>query len=138
MRTVEHGGDRYLLVKRSADASLVRDPRTGEERYLPTDELSVTGESPLATAAAAVPSAIRPLLTGVHSEEALGLIVLLEDRGPLAARELLAVAETCESDLHGLVGELRAAGLLEARTVDGQRGYATTDVASEALERLRS
>jgi len=61
VRTVEDGdGTRYLLVKRSGDASLVRDPATGEERYVPNDELSaVEGESPLETAARAVPEPAR-------------------------------------------------------------------------------
>jgi len=36
VRTVEHDGDRYLLVKRSGESSLVRDPETGTERYLDT------------------------------------------------------------------------------------------------------
>lgn len=137
MRTVEHDGDRYLLVKRSGDASLVRDPATDEERYLPNDELTVTGESPLAVAAAALPAETRRLVTAVHSEETLGLLVELDDRGPLAVREILDSYDRCESDLHGLFGELRAAGLVAERDVDGRRGYGTTELASDALDRLR-
>lgn len=138
MRTVEHEGRRYLLVKQSADSSLVRDPTTGEERYLPTDELSVTGESPLEVAAASVPEAPRRVLTAVRDERTLGVLVELEERGPLSVREVLGAYDLCESDLHGVVGELRAAGLVTETEVDGERGYGTTALASEGLASLRS
>lgn len=138
MRTVEHEGRRYLLVKQSADSSLVRDPTTGEERYLPTDELSVTGESPLEVAAASVPEAPRRVLTAVRDERSLGILVELEERGPLSVREVLGAYDLCESDLHGVVGELRAAGLVTETEVDGERGYGTTALASEGLASLRS
>ncbi len=138
MRTVEHEGRRYLLVKQSADSSLVRDPTTGEERYLPTDELSVTGESPLEVAAASVPEAPRRVLTAVRDERSLGVLVELEERGPLSVREVLGAYDLCESDLHGVVGELRAAGLVTETEVDGERGYGTTALASEGLASLRS
>ena len=138
MRTVEHEGRRYLLVKQSAESSLVRDPTTGEERYLPTDELSVTGESPLEVAAASVPEAPRRVLTAVRDERSLGVLVELEERGPLSVREVLGAYDLCESDLHGVVGELRAAGLVTETEVDGERGYGTTALASEGLASLRS
>ena len=138
MRTVEHEGRRDLLVKQSAESSLVRDPTTGEERYLPTDELSVTGESPLEVAAASVPEAPRRVLTAVRDERTLGVLVELEERGPLSVREVLGAYDLCESDLHGVVGELRAAGLVTETEVDGERGYETTDLASEGLATLRS
>jgi hypothetical protein len=137
MRAVEHDGKRYLLVKRSREASLVRDPETGEERYLPNEELTATGDSPLAVAARAVPEASRRLVTTVHSERTLGALVELDDRGPLSVREILGSYDLCESDVHGTFAELRSAGLVEEVDVDGERGYATTDVASEALDALR-
>jgi len=137
VRTVEHGGKRYLLLKRSDDSSLVRDPGTGEERYLPNDELEPGGESPLSVAAERVPEPRRRLLFAVHSAEALGLLLELDERGPTPARELVGWSERCESDLSGLLAELRAAGLLETATVGGERGYATTEPASEALAALR-
>ncbi len=137
MRTVEHDGDTYLLVKRSADASFVRDPETGETRYLPTDELTASGDPPLAVAARRVPASTRRLLTAVHSEAALGLLVELDRRGPLAVRAVLGDTELCESDLHGLVGELRAAGLVAEADVDGERGYRLTDVARAGLAGLQ-
>lgn len=137
MRTAEHDGDRYLLVKSSADSSLLRDPETGEERYVSNDELVVTGESPLVLAASAVPKPERRLLTAVHSESVLGLLVELDVRGPLSAREILDRYDLCESDLHGRITELRVAGLVREADVDGERGYAATDLATEALSRLR-
>jgi hypothetical protein len=137
MRAVEHDGKHYLLVKRSREASLVRDPETGEERYLPNDELTATGDSPLTVAARAVPEGRRRLLTTVHSERTLGALLELEVRGPLSVREILGSYDLCESDVHGTFAELRAAGLVEEVDVDGERGYATTDLASEALEALR-
>jgi len=137
MRAVEHRGDRYLLLKRSGDSSLVRDPETGDERYLPNDELTVTGDSPLTVAAAAVPRPQRRLLAAVHSERILGLLLELDGDGPIAVRELLGRYDLCESDLHGRIGELRAAGLVEEAEVGGERGYAATELTHEALAALR-
>jgi hypothetical protein len=137
MRVVEHDGSRYVLLKESDGASLVRDPDTGEEHTLPNDELTATGESPLAVAATAVPEPQRRLLAAVHSEQALGLLVELEDRGPLSVREILGRYDLCESDLHGQVAELRAAGLVREADVGGERGYGTTPLASDGLDALR-
>ena len=136
MRTVEHEGDRYLLVKQSGESSLVRDPETGEQRYLPNDELAATGDSPLTVAARAVPEAARRVLTTVHSERTLGVLVELEERGPLSVREILGSYDLCESDVHGTFAELRAAGLVEEADVAGERGYTTTELASEGLDAL--
>lgn len=139
MRTVEDdSGRRYLLLKRSAESSLVRDAATGEERYVPNDELSVRdGVDPLETAAAAVPAEVRRLVAAVHDDRGLGLLVLLA-REPRSVRALLGATDLCESDLLGLATELRAAGLLEETTVDGERGYAATDEAVAALGVRRS
>jgi hypothetical protein len=137
MRTVEYRGDPYLLLKQSGESSLVRDPETGDERYLPNDELTATGDSPLTVAARTVPTPQRRLLTAVHSERILGLLVELADHGPLPVRELLGRYDLCESDLHGRVGELRAAGLVRETDVAGERGYETTEMADEALSALR-
>lgn len=137
MQTVEHDGDRYLLVKRSGESSLVRDPATGEERYLPNDELTATDEAPLEAAARAVPGPARRILTAVRDERALGVLVELEARGPLSVRAILGSYDLCESDAHGIFAELRAAGLVEAVRVDGERGYAATELAKESLRSLR-
>lgn len=137
MRSVEYRGDRYLLLKHSDESSLVRDPETGDERYLPNDELTATGDSPLAIAARTVPDPQRRLLTAVHSDQILGLLVELADRGPLSVQDVLGRYDLCESDLHGQVGELRAAGLVREAEVAGERGYETTELADEALSALR-
>lgn len=140
MQTVADAeGTHYLLVKRSSNASLVRDPETGTEQYLDNDQLTVVdGESPLVTAAAAVDPAIRRLLSATHDDRSLGLIVELVDRGPCSTLVLLDGYGLCESDLHGLLGEFRAAGLVEEATTQGRRGYDATDLARRAVDQLRS
>ncbi|WP_227354669.1 DUF7346 family protein [Haladaptatus salinisoli] len=138
MRTVrDESGRRYLLLKRSDESSLVRDPRTGDETYLKNDRLRFAdGESPLETAARRVGPATRRVLTAVPNERALGLLVELHDRGPLSVRELLSAYDLCESDIHGYLAEFRAAGLVEERRVAGERGYGLTDTATDGLEPL--
>ncbi|WP_251344321.1 DUF7346 family protein [Haloplanus halophilus] len=140
MRTVrDDEGERYLLVKRSAESSLVRDPETGAERYLPNAALTVDdGTAPLQTAAEAVPEPVRRVLVATPNDRALGLLVELVDRGPLAVRTLLDAYDVCESDLHGLLGEFRAAGLIAETRVAGERGYEATEPTREAVERLRA
>jgi len=138
MRTVEDGdGDRYILLKESAESSLVRDPETGERSHLPNDDLEpVAGESPLETATAGLSEEAIGLLTAVHDRRALGLLVEIDERGPVGVRAL-SEYDLCESDLHGLLGEFRAAGLIAERSVGGERGYDTTEAGAEALSRLR-
>ncbi|MEF8859366.1 MAG: hypothetical protein V5A38_10645 [Halolamina sp.] len=140
MRTVEtESGERYLLLKESSDASLVRDPETGEERYVDADRLrEVGGESPLVVAATGVPEPVRQLLTAVHTERSLGLVMELADRGPVPVVDLLGAYELCESDFHGLLSELRAAGLVAESRVAGERGYDATELAQEAVEGVRT
>ncbi|WP_266077291.1 DUF7346 family protein [Haladaptatus caseinilyticus] len=138
MQTVrDESGRRYLLVKRSGESSLVRDPQTGDETYLENERLtSVEGESPLETAARRVPSPTRRILTAVHSERSIGLLLELESRGAVPVRELLTSYALCESDFHGLLAEFRAAGLVRECRVAGERGYELTDTAIEGLEHL--
>ncbi|ATW87764.1 hypothetical protein halTADL_0968 [Halohasta litchfieldiae] len=140
MRTVSDvDGNRYLLLKQSSDASLVRDPETGTEQYVDNGQLeSLDGESPLVTAAAAIDSSVRRLLTATHNDRSLGLLVELVDRGPCSTIELLNGYGLCESDLHGLLTEFRAAGLVEEATSHGERGYDATDLAETAVNRLRT
>ena len=140
MRTVEtDDGERLLLLKESSDASLVRDPKTGAERYVEAERLSAPdGASPLAVAAGGVPEPVRRLVTAVHDERSLGLVMELADSGPVAVVELLGAYDLCESDFHGLLSELRAAGLVKEEKVAGQRGYDATETAREAVELLRS
>jgi len=139
VRTVEDGsGTQYVLLKRSGDSSLVRDPATGEERYVENETLSaVEGESPLETAARAVPDPTRRVLRAAHSDRALGLLVELDERGAVPVRDLLGSYDLCESDLHGLLAEFTAAGLVTETRVVGERGYELTDAAREGLTALR-
>ena len=139
MRTVRGPDDAtYLLLKRSGDASLVRDPATGEEHYVENDRLDPAGgASPLGAAAEAVPEGRRRLVTAVRDERSLGLLVELDRRGPTAVRTLMCAYDLCESDMHGLLAEFRAAGLIEERAVAGERGYALTGPGSDALDALR-
>lgn len=139
MNTVEDDtGKRYLLLKRSDSASLVRDPETGNECYIQNDRLEAVGdESALETAARSVSDPVLTLLTNVHDEETLGLLVELSARGPLGVRTLLDAYDFCESDLHGRLTVLTAAGLLEETDVVGERGYRITEDCETALETIR-
>ncbi|GAA0199167.1 hypothetical protein ACFFQF_15840 [Haladaptatus pallidirubidus] len=138
MRTVrDESGHRYLLLKQSGESSLVRDPQTGDESYLENDRLTpVEGESSLETAAKRVPSPARRILTAVHDDRALGLLVELSDCQGLSVRKIISDYDICESDLHGLLAEFRAAGLIRECRVAGERGYELTDVATKGLESL--
>ena len=140
MRTVrDSNDDRYLLVKQSGDSSLLRDPETGEERYVANDDLAVVDdESPLSTAAAGVDPAVRRLVTAAYDDQSLGLLIELVDRGPLSTVGLLDSYDLCESDLHGLLTEFRAAGLVTEADSNGQRGYNATELADDAVSTLRS
>lgn len=139
MRTVEDDrGTRYLLVKRSGETSLVRDPETGAETYVPNDALTPADDGPLETAARAVPESTRSVLTATRDERALGLLVELRRRGPTAVRDLLDAYDLCESDLLGAVSEFRAAGLVEEVTVAGEPGYRLTAAGERALDDLVS
>lgn len=140
MRTVrDSDGRHYLLITSSGESSRVRDPASGAEQYLPNEDLEpVEGTAPLIAAAAGVPDSVRRVLTAVHNEQALGLLVEVVDRGPLSVLELLSEYELCESDLHGLLAEFRAAGLLTEADVAGERGYEATETAREAVAHLRS
>ncbi|WP_336037094.1 DUF7346 family protein [Halobacterium yunchengense] len=139
MRTVRDAdGDVYVLLKESGDSSLVRDPETGDERHVPNADLEPAGgESPLAALAAAVPDPRRRVATAVRADWHLGVLVLLADRGPLAARTLLAAADACESDLVGVLAEFRAAGLVAETTVGGERGYRLTELGERGVDALR-
>lgn len=130
-------GRRYLVLKQSHEASRVRDVGTGEERYVENDHLSpVAGESVLDAAIRVVPDSTRRVIVGVPDERALGLLVDLGSSGPIAVESMLERYDLCESDLNGLLAELRLADLIEAVDVDGRPGYALTGTGSEGLSQL--
>ncbi|SDQ42823.1 DUF7346 family protein [Natronobacterium texcoconense] len=131
-------GNQYLLVKRSESASLVRNPETGDECYIQNDRLEFIEASGLETAAETIDDPVRTLLTNVHDEKTLGLLVELENRGTLGVRTLLDEYDLCESDLHGRLTVLTAAGLLEETEVAGERGYRVTETCERALEAIRN
>jgi len=135
MRTVRHDGETYVLLKQSADSSLVRDPETGDETYLPTDKLEAVDEPPLDTLATAVPADVRTVLRVTHNDRALGLLLDLHEN-PRAVRDMLSRYELCESDLLGLLTECRAAGVVEESTVAGEPGYELTDVGETGVDFL--
>ena len=138
MKTVQDDtGKRYLLLKQAEQASLVRDPDSGNECYVQNDRLEPLDESPLETAARTVSSPVRTLLTSVHDEATLGLLCELETRGPLAIRTVLSAYDFCESDLNGRLAVLAAADLIEETEVAGERGYELTDTGKTALEAIR-
>lgn len=135
---VDADGHRYLLLKRSSESSLVRDPETGERRHLANETLELLEEaSTVETVLSAFPSELVTLVTAVHDERALALLAELDAGGPMSVRTLLESYDFCESDLHGLLMELTVAGLIQERTVAGERGYDATATASDALDRLR-
>lgn len=131
-------GTTYLLLKRSHEASLVRDPATGTECYIRNDRLEAVDESPLDVAVRSVPQPVRTLLSAVHDDRTLGFLLTLADRGATDVRTLLSITDFCESDLHGRIAELTAAGLLEEARVGGERGYRVTRVGRDALALVRA
>ncbi|RRJ31682.1 DUF7346 family protein [Halocatena pleomorpha] len=133
MRTVRaDDGSRYLLRKRASDAWLVADPVTGEERYIDPDRLELQAETaPLETIGTTV-SADTGADIGVQDDRALGLLVVLARTEPIAAIDLIECTELCESDLNGLLTELRVGGLV-ASTSDPVLGYELTPRARSKL-----
>lgn len=135
----DEDGTRYLLLKRSSDSSLVRDPTTGEKRYIPTDRLeALPEESTLETAAAGIDDSVRTLLLSIPDERTLGLVLEIDAHGELGIRTILDRYDFCESDLHGRLAVLNATGVLEETTVNGERGYTLTPEATQAISVLRT
>lgn len=140
MRTVrDDDGAVYVVLKESADSTLVRDPATGEERHLPNDALEPAGgTSTLDALATTVPADARTVVRACHADWHLGLLVALRDHGPLAARDALGRFDVCESDLLGAFTEFRAAGLVEETDVHGDGGYRLTDAGESGVDALRT
>jgi hypothetical protein len=133
----DESGRRYLLLKQSAESSLVRNLDTGEREHLPNDRLTeLENSSRLDAVLGPIPEEVRTLLSAVHDDRSLALVLEL-DAEPMSVTQLLSAYEFCESDLHGLVAELQAAGLIEETRVAGERGYTGTETAASALVHLR-
>lgn len=139
MKTVrDDDGTHYLLLKRSDEASLVRDPETGNECYVGNDRLEDADDvSGLETSARAIPEPVRRVVRAAHDDRTLGLLVELAARGPLAVRTLISETTYCESDLSGVLASLTAADLIDEVEVDGERGYRVTEACATALSILR-
>ncbi len=137
MRAVVDGaGDRFLLLTAADDVTLLRDVGTGDRHRRPTADLTPLAASPLATVTEPVPEPPPSPLDRAPSTRGLCLLLELHAAGPRSVRGLLAETALCESDLHGLVADLRAGGLVRETTVAGERGYALTDDAAAALADL--
>lgn len=68
---------------------------------------------------------------------AVGLLAELTDRGPTPARTVVTEYEACESDLQGMLAELRVAGLVTETRVAGLPGYTVTDAGRARIARRR-
>lgn len=99
-------GRRYVLLKQSSDASLLLDPATGDRRYRRNEELQPVDGG------------------GGNPKEHLRSIIAAQE--PVSVRTLLDSTSLCESDLHGILWELKAGGSIQETDVGGERGYVTT------------
>ncbi|PSQ45415.1 hypothetical protein BRD17_01500 [Halobacteriales archaeon SW_7_68_16] len=124
-------GQWVLVLERSEDTALIRDPATGDRRRVPAATVAPVDASPLAVVASALDT------DGERGDGRVGLLVELVDRGPTAARTLSTTYDVCESDLHGLLVEFRAAGLVAETRIGGEPGYEPTDAARRLVDRLR-
>lgn len=128
-------GRRYVMDTEGPDTSRVWSLETGTIRQVPTADLEpVDGQASLEAIAQSIEPTDDSSLDAAPNTAALGLLVELDRRGPMAVRAMLSEYDICESDLHGILGELTAAGLLEKDLVTGMRGYSLTDEARDAIE----
>lgn len=126
----------HLVLNRDGDAWRVRGLTSGTERTLEPEAVdSIEAAHPLDVAADALPTPDTGPLA-IADDRTFGMAVLLSRAGPQPVHVLLETEGLCESDLHGLMGELGAAGLVSETTVDGQRGYRATETATEAVADL--
>jgi|AntRauTorcE11898_2_1112593.scaffolds.fasta_scaffold33982_2 hypothetical protein len=130
MRVVTDGNCHYVLQRIVDDDCHVRTLPSGETTTMPTASLSPADTD------AALGTVDDNLVDDVGSNAAAGLLLELVVDGPTSARGLLDRFDVCESDLHGTVAELRAAGLIEPTTVYGERGYRAIIDGSQRLESL--
>lgn len=103
---------RFIILKRSKQSSLVLDSETGETTYRPNDRLVLDQE----------PEPQRVILERLHED------------GPTSIRTFLDTTTLCESDLHGCLTMLRVSGLVREIDVAGEPGYVLTTAGSNALD----
>ncbi|MFW6435455.1 MAG: DUF7346 family protein [Halovenus sp.] len=125
MRVVSDGESYFILQQVLAEDCRLRHFPSGSVTTRPCESITPVNSDDLGEIFEEVDTdvAVSPAATSLLLELAVG--------GPASARELLDRFDVCESDLHGAVSELRAAGVLEPTTVYGERGYrATSEIAS--------
>jgi hypothetical protein len=142
MQTVRDADDQvYLLLERGERSCRVRDPVTGTERSVRSETLEAASVPVLRAIGRAASSTIGARLNTIVDDRTLGLLCEIRRREPVGVRPLLDDYGLCESDLHGTVGELRAAGLIEPAALDAfalsEAGYRTTSRAHSLLAESR-
>jgi hypothetical protein len=123
---VDSEGHPHLLRSSSGGSTRITDLRTGADTSTDTVSLFEPEDSSLAVVAQGLSIPEGSNESVGPSKRARGLLGLLAVAGPLGGRELIDLADCCESDLHGTLGELAAGGLVERTTVHGERGYDVT------------
>lgn len=124
MRAVRGPDGAPLVALERPTGTVVYDPREGERVPPATGPLEELDADPLAVAAAGVDAPV--------AGAGAGVLVDLEV-GARSVRGMLESYERCESDLHGILAELAAAGLVAETDVRGRRGYELTEAGREAL-----
>ncbi|MFB6218681.1 MAG: hypothetical protein ABEH77_05805 [Halobacteriaceae archaeon] len=126
MRPARDADGATVLVLERSDPAVVYDPGAGERRAVPATDLDPVEGDPLAAAGSALAADL------ALADAALGVLADLA-ASPRPVRGMLDAYGRCESDLHGLLAELQAAGLVEETEVGGERGYRLTEDARAAL-----
>jgi len=133
---VDAAGRRSLLLRENGEQALLRDVGTGDQRTVPLEDVESIDAAPLETLTGDLPDPLPTPLDRAPTDRALALLVELHVAGPRPVRALLDDTTLCESDLHGLVGDLRVAGLVTETAVGGDRGYGLTEEAQVTLATL--
>jgi len=118
-------GDPLVVLERPA-GPVVYDPRAGERVPVAAEDLEDVDADPLAVAATALPADLP--VAGAGGGVLVDLAV-----GARSVRGMLESYGRCESDLHGILAELAAAGFVAETDVRGRRGYELTEAGREAL-----
>ena len=123
----DRAGTSYVLLKRSTEASLVRNLETGSIQYLPTSAFArVTTDDRTADSKVALATNFQHRIPNAAAHE---LITMLYDTGPSSVRVLLNETTLCERDFFAVTRELVLGDVLEPTDIAGEQGYALTDEA---------